>query len=180
MKKISTSIPGLFIIESSVFRDERGGFQRLQCDDAFTAAGVPSRFVQTNLSTNSNRHILRGMHYQRYPHQEDKLIRCVKGAIFDVAIDIRRSSQTYGKYFTLELTEENALALLVPKGVAHGYLTLTDFSSVLYQVTSSYTPSAEGGIRWNDRRFAVDWPTDEPILSAKDAGWPDFQDSQSE
>lgn len=178
MKLIRTPLADLVVIETPVFRDQRGGFQRLQCNEAFAAAGLPSAFVQTNLSTNTQRHILRGMHYQKHPHQEDKLVRCVQGAILDVVIDIRRSSPTFGQHFAIELTAANALALLVPKGFAHGYLTLSDESSVLYHVTTPYTPGAEGGIRWNDPRFAIAWPVQEPLLSGKDGAWPDFDGGQ--
>jgi dTDP-4-dehydrorhamnose 3,5-epimerase len=174
VKRIETPLAGLVVVETPVFRDARGSFQRLQCNDAFAAAGLPAAFVQTNLSTNTQPNILRGMHYQKFPHQEDKLVRCVHGAILDVVIDIRRSSPTFGRHFAIELSAENARALLVPKGFAHGYLTLTADAAVLYHVTTPYTPGAEGGIRWNDPRFAIDWPVDAPLLSDKDAAWPDF------
>lgn len=174
MRILPTPLHDLVLVETPVFCDERGSFQRLQCNDTFAARGLPTQFVQTNLSTNRQRHILRGMHFQRTPHQEDKLVRCVHGAILDVGIDIRESSPTFGRHFMVELSADNALALLVPKGFAHGYLTLTEDAAVLYHVTHPYTPGAEGGIRWNDPRFAIDWPVQEPLLSPKDAHWPDF------
>lgn len=174
MKLLRTLLHDLALVETPVFRDERGSFERLQCSGEFAALGLPSAFVQTNLSTNRQRNILRGMHFQRTPHQEDKLVQCVHGTILDVVIDIRESSPTFAHHFMVELTADNALALLVPKGFAHGYLTLTEDAAVLYHVTHPYTPGAEGGIRWNDPRFGIDWPVREPLLSTKDANWPDF------
>lgn len=178
MKLLPTPLQDLVLVEIPVFRDGRGSFQRLQCSDAFAARGLPSAFVQTNLSTNRQRYILRGMHFQRTPHQEDKLVRCVQGAILDVVIDIRESSPTFARHFMVELTADDGLALLVPKGFAHGYLTLTEEAVVLYHVTHPYTPGAEDGIRWNDPRFGIDWPVREPLLSPKDANWPDFMRSE--
>ena len=176
MKFHETPLAGLVIVESPVFRDERGTFQRLQCNGAFASAGLPDAFTQTNLSTNLHAHTLRGMHFQKSPHAEDKLVRCIAGAVRDVVIDLRRDSETYGRHFAIELSAENARALLVPKGFAHGYLTLTAGAAVLYHVSTPYTPGAEGGVRWNDPRFAIEWPVREPLLSAKDANWPDWQD----
>ena len=177
MKFNSTPIPGLVVVESAVFRDERGGFQRIQCSHEFAQAGLPEVFVQTNLSTNLHANTLRGMHYQKAPYQEDKLVRCIQGAVLDVVIDLRPGSATFARHFAIELSAENALALLVPKGFAHGYLTLTANAAVLYHVSTPYTPGVEGGVRWNDPRFGIDWPTTNPVLSAKDAAWPDYVDS---
>jgi dTDP-4-dehydrorhamnose 3,5-epimerase len=174
MKVHNTPLSGLVIIESPVFRDTRGTFQRLQCVDAFRENGLPATFVQTNLATNSSRNILRGMHFQKAPYGEEKLVRCVDGKILDIVIDIRPESPTYLQHFRVELTHDNALALLVPKGFAHGYLTLTDAAAVLYHVSTPYTPHAEGGIRWNDPTFGITWPAATPLLSDKDAAWPDF------
>ncbi len=172
-----TAFSGLVIVSSPVFRDERGSFQRLQCNREFSEAGLPDVFVQTNLSTNVHANTLRGMHFQKPPHQEDKLVRCVQGAVLDVVIDLRRSSATFNRHFAIELSAHNGLALLVPKGFAHGYLTLTENAAVLYHVSTAYAPGVEGGVRWNDSRFAIDWPVREPVLSAKDAAWPDYTDS---
>ncbi len=174
MKVTPTPIADLVIVEFPVFRDARGGFQRIHCNREFTTAGLPDAFVQTNLSTNVHANTLRGMHFQRAPHQEDKLVRCVHGAVLDVVIDLRRESATFGRHVAVELSAENARALLVPKGFAHGYLTLTDDAAVLYHVSAFYTPGVEGGVRWNDPRFAIDWPVRDPIISAKDAAWPDY------
>lgn len=177
MKFKDTPLKNLVVVESPVFRDERGGFQRIHCNQAFADAGLPDSFVQTNLSTNVHANTLRGMHYQKAPYQEDKLVRCIQGAVLDVVLDLRRDSATFGQHFGIELSAENALALLVPKGFAHSYLTLTANAAVLYHVTTPYTPGVEGGVRWNDPRFAIAWPVREPIISAKDAAWPDFTDS---
>lgn len=178
MKFVETPLKGLLVVESPVFRDARGTFQRLQCHDAFAAAGLPASFVQTNLSTNVHANTLRGMHFQKAPHAEDKLVRCIGGSVLDVVIDLRRDAGTFGRHFAIELSAESARALFVPKGFAHGYLTLTAAAIVLYHVTTPYIPGAEGGVRWNDPRFAIDWPTQEPLLSAKDASWPDWRSDQ--
>lgn len=174
MKFNTTPLPGLVVVESPVFRDERGGFQRIQCNHEFANAGLPGSFVQTNLSTNIQMHTLRGMHYQKSPHQEDKLVRCIQGAVLDAVIDLRPASPTFGQHFMIELSADNALALLVPKGFAHGYLTLTAGAAVLYHVSTPYMPGVEGGVRWNDPRFGIRWPVQHPVLSAKDAAWPDY------
>jgi dTDP-4-dehydrorhamnose 3,5-epimerase len=175
MKIIETALPGALIVETPVFRDARGGFQRLHCDEAFAAVGLPGRFVQSNLSVNTEKGILRGLHYQAAPHAEDKLVRCVNGAILDVAADMRVDSPTFGQYVAVELSAENGRALLVPKGCAHGYLTLTPGAAVVYHVSTPYHGAAERGVRWNDPFFAIDWPENTPKLSDKDAAWPDFR-----
>lgn len=175
MKIVPTELAGAVIVETPVFRDARGGFQRLHCEETFAAAGLPSRFVQSNLSVNTEQGILRGLHYQAAPYAEDKLVRCVNGAILDVAADIRPDSPTFGRYVAVELSAENGRALLVPKGCAHGYLTLTPAAAVMYHVSTAYAAAAERGVRWNDPFFAIDWPVAAPKLSDKDANWPDFQ-----
>ncbi len=176
VKVVDTPLSGLVLIESPIFRDDRGTFQRLHCSESLAALGLPCHFVQTNLATNVRSGTLRGMHFQRAPHEEDKLVRCIAGAVLDVVIDIRASSPTFGKHFSVELSAERAHALLVPKGFAHGYLTLTDGAVVLYHVTAAYQPAAEGGIRWSDPGFGIQWPIARPQLSAKDAAWPDYAD----
>lgn len=174
MNILPTPLRGLVIIDSPLFRDERGTFQRLHCSESFADKLLPTHFPQTNLSTNRQRHILRGMHFQRAPHREDKLVRCVHGAVLDVVIDLRETSLTFGQHFMIELNSENALALFVPKGFAHGYLTLSECATVVYHVTHPHTPTAEAGIRWNDPYFSIKWPVKNPLLSEKDANWPDF------
>lgn len=179
MKFIETPLRDLFIVESQIFNDKRGSFQRIHCNFEFAKLGFDETFTQMNLSTNENANTLRGLHYQNSPHQEDKLVRCVHGAILDVVIDLRTGSPTRGQHYMIEMSSENAIALLVPKGFAHGYLTLTDGAVILYKVSTPYMPCSEGGVRWNDPQFAIPWPVKDPIISAKDAGWPDYTDIAS-
>lgn len=174
MKLSKTPLADLVLVEWPVHRDERGCFQRLHCREQLADAGLPCDFPQSNLATNTDKGILRGMHFQRAPHAEDKLVRCVTGLILDVVIDMRPVSPTFGQHYSVELSAANALALFVPKGFAHGYMTLTKGAAVLYHVTTPFVPGAEGGIRWNDPAFCIAWPTDRPVLSAKDSVWPDF------
>ena len=169
-----TNLAGVVTINTHRYVDDRGTFQRLYCNESFTVAGLPSAFVQSNLSANRRKHTLRGLHYQREPYQEDKLVYCVHGEILDVVLDVRETSLTFGSYFMTKLSAENGTALLVPKGLAHGYLTLTDDATVVYAVTNSYVPDCEAGIRWNDPTFSISWPIRDPIVSVKDANWPNF------
>lgn len=168
-----TSFRGLAVVRSESFCDERGCFYRTFCSHEFGAAGLPFTLSQSSISTNFRRFTLRGMHYQVAPHSENKLIRCIAGAIFDVVIDLRPDEPTYGKWFGLELTEDNALALLIPHGMAHGFCTLRDDTSVFYMMDAAYMPGAATGVRWNDPAFGIEWPCAEPILNARDATWPD-------
>jgi dTDP-4-dehydrorhamnose 3,5-epimerase len=154
--------------------DERGSFARTFCAETFGAAGLATHYPQANHSANVRKGTLRGMHFQRAPHREVKVVRCVKGAIHDVIIDLRRESPTYLHWQGFNLTEENGAMLYVPGGFAHGFQTLVDDTHVIYQVSHPYTPSAEGGVRWNDPAFAVTWPLEPTVLSPKDAAWPDF------
>lgn len=168
-----TPLQDAVLIEIEKRGDERGYFARTFCAEEFTQAGLSDTFVQANHSANLRRGTLRGMHFQRAPHREVKLVRCVKGAIFDVIIDLRRDSSTYGRWHGFELTEKNGHALYVPGGFAHGFQTLGEDTHVAYQVSCSYTPAAEGGVRWNDPAFGIVWPLEPTVLSAKDASWPD-------
>ena len=171
-----TSISGAYLIGPEPRRDERGFFARLWCRDEFARRGLNAAFVQCNDAFSAQRGTLRGLHYQAAPHQEVKLIRCVRGAVFDVIVDVRPDSTTYLAWFGAELTAENRAMLYVPEGCAHGYLTLTDGSEVVYPVSAPYEPGAERGIRWNDPRFGIEWPlTDGLTVSPKDEQWPDFQ-----
>lgn len=172
MKAVPTEIPSVFILEPKVFADDRGAFFESFNADVFRkATGFEGAFVQDNHST-SRRHVLRGLHYQD-PRPQGKLIRVVAGAIFDVAVDIRPNSPTYGRWFGIELTAENRRQLWVPPGLAHGFLTLSDTADVLYKATDFYAPGCEGCIRWDDPMLAIRWPlTEAPILSPKDAAAP--------
>jgi dTDP-4-dehydrorhamnose 3,5-epimerase len=165
-------IGGAYAIEPERHVDERGSFARAWCQDEFKAHGLPSRLVQCSISTNTNRGTLRGMHFSVPPYAEAKVVRCVKGAIYDVLLDLRDGSPTSGTWVAETLSRDNAIALFVPEGVAHGFQTLEDESDVLYQMTEFYDPACARGVRWNDPLFGIRWPIDEPILSAADRAHP--------
>jgi dTDP-4-dehydrorhamnose 3,5-epimerase len=176
MRFIETSIAGAWLIELQPIRDDRGAFARVWCEDTFAARGLNGRFRQCNAAITRRRGTLRGLHYQIPPHEEVKLMRCVRGAIFDVIADLRPDSPTYLQWLGVELTADNDRMLYVPAGCAHGYQTLADDTEVNYPVTALYTASAERGIRWNDPVFAIQWPdAADRQLSPKDQQWPDFQ-----
>lgn len=166
-----TILKGVFIIEPEPRVDERGFFARYWCKEEFDIHGLNSNVVQCNISYNKKKATLRGMHYQE-PNYETKLVRCTKGSIYDVVIDLRKESDTYKKWIGLELTEKNGKALYVPEKFAHGYQTLEDDTFVFYQVTEYYAPASEKGIRWNDPQFQIIWPYKEDIIiSQKDQNW---------
>lgn len=170
-----TDFKGAYIIDIERIEDARGFFARAWCRREFEAHGLNPALVQANMSFNKISGTLRGMHYQAAPHEEAKLVRCTKGAVYDVMIDLRRDSRTYLKWFGLELTAENHRMLYVPEGFAHGYQTLKDGTEVLYHVTEFYTPSAERGIRWDDAAFGIEWPIKSGlVISDKDRNWPDY------
>lgn len=175
MRYITTEIPGLMLMEPELLTDERGFFARLFCREELSGLGLDFRPVQVNLSGNHRRGTLRGMHFQKAPWAEDKLVRAVSGAIFDVVLDLRPDSPAYGRWAGFELSAENRRALLAPKGCAHGYLSLSDGAEVLYLVNTPYQPGAEGGLRWNDPAFDLKWPFEPEIISEKDRHWPDFK-----
>lgn len=174
------SLSGAAVIDLQRRGDDRGFFARNFCADEFAAAGLPTEFVQQNMSWSARAGTLRGMHFQLAEHAEDKLIRCVRGAVFDVILDLREGSATFGKWESFELTAENRRQVLVPKGFAHGFQTLADDSEVSYLVSHRYTPSAERGIRWNDPRFAIHWPQTPTDMSPKDQSWPDYHHASSD
>ncbi|AEG93582.1 dTDP-4-dehydrorhamnose 3,5-epimerase [Ramlibacter tataouinensis] len=174
MKFTPTELAGAFIVDLERRQDERGWFARTYCANEFQAHGLPTHMVQTNMSLTRRAGTLRGMHYQLAPHAEDKLVRCVRGAIWDAIVDIRPQSPTYCQWIGVELSEENGRALLVPQGFAHGFVTLTDDAAVTYQVSAFYTPGAERGARHDDPAFGIRWPVAVQDLSDKDAAWPDF------
>lgn len=175
MRFTPTSLGGAVLIESEPRVDARGHFARTFCEAEFAAAGLETRFPQQNHSFNAVSGTLRGMHFQHAPQAEVKVVRCTQGAVRDVIIDLRPVSDTYGQWEAFELTAENALQLYIPKGFAHGYVTLEDRSAVSYLVSSPYAPSAEGGVRWDDPTFGIDWQADIRQISDKDASWPDFR-----
>ncbi len=174
MRFTNTALPGAVIIDIERREDARGYFARTYCAREFEAHGLPTHMVQTNMSLTRQAGTLRGMHYQLAPHAEDKLVRCVRGAIWDAIIDIRPESPTYCAWIGVELSEANGRMLLVPKGFAHGFVTLTDNAEVTYQVSAFYTPESERGLRHDDPAFAIDWPVSVKDSSDKDRSWPAY------
>tara|TARA_B110000003_G_C16614884_1_gene520928 strand:- start:410 stop:940 length:531 start_codon:yes stop_codon:yes gene_type:complete len=174
MKFNSTDIDGLYYVDIDRLEDERGFFGRAFCSQEFEKINLDSEVCQANISYNHSAGTLRGMHYQKSPYQESKFIRCIKGSIYDVVIDLRKNSPTYCHWFGIELNDKNRTALFVPKDFAHGFVTLADDTEVIYLVSQSYVPNAEKGIRWDDPFFAIDWPISPSLVSSKDAQWPDF------
>ncbi|WP_410218886.1 dTDP-4-dehydrorhamnose 3,5-epimerase [Paracoccus sp. (in: a-proteobacteria)] len=175
MRFTPTTLAGAVLIEPELRGDERGHFARTFCEAEFAAAGLETRFPQQNHSFNHVSGTLRGMHFQHAPETEVKVVRCTRGAIRDVIIDLRRDSSSYLRWEAFELTEENGHQLYVPKGFAHGYITLKDQSAVSYLVSTPYAPAAEGGVRWNDPAFGIDWQMEVMQISDKDASWPDYR-----
>jgi len=177
---INTNLPGVKIVEATVFGDYRGWFMESYSYDKFNEAGINLNFVQDNQSYSAVKGTLRGLHYQLNPKSQTKLVRCTRGAIFDVAVDIRRGSATFGKWFGIELNEENKKQLLIPKGFAHGFMTLTNDVEVQYKVDEFYSPEHERGIIWNDPEININWPIDiKPVLSAKDEKAPLLKDAEN-
>jgi len=160
-------IPEVILVEPKVFPDERGFFMETYKYSEFAANGIPQRFVQDNFS-HSVRGVLRGLHYQKVPAVQGKLVMVVRGEIFDVAVDIRKGSPTYGRWVGVRLSSENRRMLWVPEGFAHGFVVLSEEADVMYKVTSEYAPELDRGIRWNDPEIGIDWPVKNPILSPKD------------
>jgi dTDP-4-dehydrorhamnose 3,5-epimerase len=170
-----TDIPGVVLVDLQKFEDERGFFSRGWCAREFAEHGLPDQVVQMNISYNRRKHTLRGFHYQLPPYGEDKLLRCIRGSIFDVLIDLRPDSPTYRRHLTVELSASNQRMLVIPKGCANAFLTMQDETEATYLVSEFYTPAAERGLRWDDPSFAVEWPVTAPaVISAKDRNWPDF------
>lgn len=180
MKLEPLPLSGAFVVQLERLTDERGFFARSCCEKEFGAAGLESRWAQCNISFSERRGTLRGMHFQRGAAAEVKLVRCTRGAAYDVIVDLRRSSATFCRWAAVELTAENRSAIYIPRGFAHGFLTLADKTELFYQMGNFYDGSAADGVRWNDPVFAIRWPDIEPILSARDAGYPDFSPSRSE
>ena len=176
MKFTQTKLKGAYIIELEKREDDRGFFARTFCKNEFTEHGLETRFVQANMSSNPKKGTLRGMHYQVDPHQEVKVVRCTKGAIYDVIVDLRKDSPTYKEWIGIELTDKNYKMLYIPKDFAHGFITLQDNSEVMYLVSEFYTPGAETGLRYNDPGFRIKWPVPVEIISEKDANWEDYEE----
>ncbi len=170
----ATSLPDAFIVEPELLGDERGWFARAWCREAFAEHGLNAELAQCSLSYIRERATLRGMHYQRPPHGETKLVRVTRGAIYDVALDLRPDSVTFCQWSAVELTAENRKMSYVPDGFAHGFVTLTDDVEVFYQISVPHEPASVAGVRWDDPAFNIDWPVDQPVLSERDAAFPDF------
>jgi dTDP-4-dehydrorhamnose 3,5-epimerase len=175
MKFSGTNLKDAFIVQIEKLNDERGFFARSWCQKEFDAHGLNSRFVQANVSYNRKKGTLRGMHYQIAPYQECKLLRCTRGAIYDVIIDLRPDSPTYKKWTGVELTADNYTMFFVPEDFAHGFQTLTDETEIIYQVSQFYTPGSEKGIRFDDPAFGIQWPLEVTVISDKDKTWPNFE-----
>jgi dTDP-4-dehydrorhamnose 3,5-epimerase len=165
------AIPDVLLVEARIFGDERGFFMETYKRSDFAAHGIPDAFVQYNRSR-SVRGVLRGLHYQKDPRAQGKLVSVLQGEVFDVAVDIRRGSPTYGRWVGERLSAENGRMLYVPVGFAHGFCVLSDRADVLYMVTDEYAPECDRGILWNDPEIGIDWPIAAPILSPKDAQLP--------
>jgi dTDP-4-dehydrorhamnose 3,5-epimerase len=174
MRISRADIPDVAIVEADRFEDERGFFTRLICAETLAAAGLPFRPVQVSRSFNRRAGTLRGMHFQHPPHAETKLVQALRGAVWDVALDLRPGSPTQGRWCAVELTGDNGRAALIPPGFAHGFVTLTDDAELLYATDVPWTPGAEGGVRWNDPAFAIAWPREPAVISARDAAHPDW------
>ena len=168
-------LKGVFIVDVEFREDERGFFARSWCEDEFKQHGLNSHLAQCNISFNKKRGTLRGMHYQISPFVEEKLVRCTKGAICDVIIDLRPESPTFKQWLSVELTEENYRSIFIPAGFAHGFQTLQDKSEVFYQMSEFYRPEYARGVRWNDPTFGIVWPIDRQIISRRDQEYPNFK-----
>lgn len=175
MRFTETEIAGVVVADIEPHTDERGAFARLHCPDDFAAAGHPFAPAQTSLSRNARAGTLRGLHYQPHPYSETKLVRCVRGRIFDVAVDLRPDSPTHRRWTGAELSADNGRALLMGEGIAHGFISLEDDSDVLYMITPAYTPGREAGVRWDDPAFGIAWPLAPWVISARDASYPDYR-----
>ena len=168
----NTKIEGLFLIEPEIKIDERGYFSRVFCEEELKKNGIDFNIVQINRSFTNKKGTIRGMHFQKEPKSEGKMIQCVKGAVYDVAIDLRPKSPTYSQWVAEELSEENKKMFFVPKGFAHGFQTLTDKCELLYFMTEYYFPKHASGVRWDDPFFNIKWPLGDSLLSERDRAWP--------
>ena len=175
---IKTEIPEIVIIEPRVFADERGFFMETYKRSEFAAQGIDEIFVQVNHSK-SSKGILRGLHYQKHPKGQGKLVQALAGEIYDVAVDIRQGAPTFGKSVIISLSSENKKILYVPAGFAHGFCVVSDEAEIAYMTTAEYAPECEAGVRWDDPDLAIRWPTAVPQLSSRDLGWPRLKDADN-
>lgn len=174
MKIVSTPILGAYLLEIDPIIDERGFFARSLCAQDLIERGLSAKIVQQSISFNKNRGTLRGLHYQQFPHEEIKLVRVTQGRIYDVILDLRQTSSSYMKWYAVELSAKNRLTIYIPKGVAHGFQTLENQTEVFYQMDSFHNASSSRGVRWDDPAFRITWPIPKPIISARDANYPNF------
>lgn len=175
MKFTPTKIAGVWLVEIERHQDERGWFARTWCAEEFAKHGLNARLAQCSASFNHRRGTLRGMHYQAAPHEEAKLVRCLRGAVWDVALDLRPGSATFKQWVGAELTPENGRGLYLPEGCAHGFQTIVDDTELLYHISECWQAVSGRGVRWNDPAFGIEWPLSEPIhMSRRDADYPDF------
>ena len=172
MRFVSTLIPGCVAVHPERHADARGHFARTWDGDAFAAHGLTPAVAQCSLSFNEHRGTLRGMHFQQAPHAEAKLVRCTRGAVWDVCLDLRPDSPTAGRWHAETLTADNGVALYVPEGCAHGFLTLADATEVFYMISAPYAPEAAGGVRWDDPAFSIAWPEPVRVIHPRDASYP--------
>ena len=172
MRFHESPLAGAYTIEMDRLEDERGFFARSYCAEEFAARGLAAAMPQSSVSFNAHRGTLRGLHYQAEPHAEDKVVRCTAGAIYDVIVDLRPDSPTKRRWFGVELSAANHGSLFVPKGVAHGFMTLRDDTEVLYMISVPYAPGFERGVRWNDPAIGISWPAAPSVVSARDAAYP--------
>lgn len=169
-----TALVGVMVVGPTVNADERGLFARTYDAAAFAAAGLPTLWPQCNTSSNARKGTLRGLHYQAEPRPDPKLVRCTRGRIFDVVVDLRKNSASFLRWTGVELSEDNRDALAIPAGCAHGFLTLEDDCEVFYMMGEVYVPELARGVRWNDPAFAIQWPAVPTVIAERDANWPDF------
>ncbi len=174
MRFHATRLPGVMLIEATSHGDVRGTFTRIYCPEEFQKASIPFTSVQISISSNVKRHTLRGLHWQNPPYAESKVVRAVRGLAFDVIVDLRSSSSTYRQWLSVTLDADQQNAVLIPEGCAHGFMTLTDNTDILYQMGVAYVPGQARGARWNDPGFAIEWPAVPAVVGDADQNWPDF------
>lgn len=177
MRFKETPLPGLYVVELDRIEDERGFFARAWCEVEFVRFGLVGRMIQANVGFSKKRGTLRGMHYQVSPHEEVKLVRCTRGAVFDVAVDLRFNSPTHQQWFGIELNEDTQTMLYVPAGFAHGYQTLADNSELFYQTSQPFIAESARGLRFDDVTFGIRWPLEVQVISEKDQNWPAYSPS---
>lgn len=170
-------IPGACLVKPDVKQDPRGNFVRIWCREDFAALGLENEMANCCVSYNARAGTIRGLHYQREPFAEAKLVRCLTGSIYDVVVDLRKSSPTFGCWCAVELTAAGSMSIYVPKGCAHGFQTLQDDTQLLYHISTSYHPDHQAGIRWDDPKLAIEWPLPEPILSQRDRALPNLKEA---